>query len=546
MTTLSPPAPRKSNGLRPRASVYHFDGDKVLFVPQEDMWLVHEASKPTSIARRAGLCKDIWYSWKTEFSHLWAWLPDWLYGAKMPDDAPRTFRPPRGMSAFREHALVKGKDGIAAAAKRPDGSSVHDQAVRTWRDKYGPVLQWFPGWLVRGEDPPANVTVATAECVARCRRAFDYAAHCREAGLKQGDNYTEWIRKGQAPGLAWRWWLFSGKRPEGVFIILPALRRFKAERSARGICAGAEPAIDISTHTKWLRDPRLRAALQDAIRVAAAPGSPTWNTAPPDLHPDTKRCMWAYALAAKVKACCARAGLAWVKYEEMLAEATRLGAKDELLAYLNNAPEWQGGKARLVGLITPRLYVASQNMIDFKKVARAEFTRQNIWQIRARTPGFARWFLDWTEPGDFGGLKSDELHNGQAQDQGQEEATPVATPRPEPERQPPPPEPQGTEAPAAAPLTPRWDGETRTLYYGDTVCKVFRQKPGNQEIILRTFQDDGWPSRVDDPLTGKENVDPRQRLNDAARGLNRSQATKCLRFRCDGNQGIFWEPTGKT
>jgi hypothetical protein len=88
---------------------------------------------------------------------------------------------------------------------------------------------------------------------------------------------------------------------------------------------------------------------------------------------------------------------------------------------------------------------------------------------------------------------------------------------------------------------PKWDAETRTLHYGDQLVKKFRQPAANQETILSTFEDDGWPVRIDDPLTGNESGNPSQRRLDTIHALN-EQKVKCLHFTSDGNEGILWSP----
>jgi hypothetical protein len=91
-------------------------------------------------------------------------------------------------------------------------------------------------------------------------------------------------------------------------------------------------------------------------------------------------------------------------------------------------------------------------------------------------------------------------------------------------------------------VRPRWDAETRMLYYGDQVCKVFRRKPGHQETILSSFEKAGWPARIDDPLKGYT-VEPEARLNSTVYNLTHSQSH--IHFSCDGNRGILWQPAAR-
>jgi hypothetical protein len=89
--------------------------------------------------------------------------------------------------------------------------------------------------------------------------------------------------------------------------------------------------------------------------------------------------------------------------------------------------------------------------------------------------------------------------------------------------------------------TPVWDGARRELRLGAIVVKRFRQPAKNLETILAAFQEDAWPPRIDDPLPGGDNVDPRERLHNAVKRLNQ-QKVRLIRFQCDGTgQGILWE-----
>ena len=77
---------------------------------------------------------------------------------------------------------------------------------------------------------------------------------------------------------------------------------------------------------------------------------------------------------------------------------------------------------------------------------------------------------------------------------------------------------------------------------GDRVVKRFKHKSRNQEAILATFQEDGWPYRVYDPLSPIADCDPKRRLNDTIKGLNHHQENALIRFRGDGTgEAIIWE-----
>lgn len=94
-------------------------------------------------------------------------------------------------------------------------------------------------------------------------------------------------------------------------------------------------------------------------------------------------------------------------------------------------------------------------------------------------------------------------------------------------------------------VRPTWDVERHELRLGSTIVKQFKWRASNQEKILEAFEEEDWPPRIDDPLPQDPNIDPKRRLNDAIKSLNRKQKTPIVRFHGDGSgQGIFWELTG--
>lgn len=94
-------------------------------------------------------------------------------------------------------------------------------------------------------------------------------------------------------------------------------------------------------------------------------------------------------------------------------------------------------------------------------------------------------------------------------------------------------------APAAK---PHWDPELRKLYLGNHLVKRFKWPAMNQEAVLCAFQEEGWPERIDDPLPPQPEQDPKRRLADTIKCLNRKQATRLLHFRGDGTgEGVIWE-----
>jgi hypothetical protein len=89
---------------------------------------------------------------------------------------------------------------------------------------------------------------------------------------------------------------------------------------------------------------------------------------------------------------------------------------------------------------------------------------------------------------------------------------------------------------------PHWDGARRDLRLGDRLVKQFRLPAPNQELILAAFQEEGWPPVIDDPLPRQPGQDPKERLHETIKSLNRNQVNRLLRFRGNGDGcGIAWE-----
>ncbi len=96
--------------------------------------------------------------------------------------------------------------------------------------------------------------------------------------------------------------------------------------------------------------------------------------------------------------------------------------------------------------------------------------------------------------------------------------------------------------PSLLTLTPRWDDQRHELWLSSVLVKRFKSKAVNQESVLAAFQEEGWPSRIDDPLSPIADGDPKRRLSDAIKCLNRKQATSLIRFSGDGTgEGVLWD-----
>jgi hypothetical protein len=89
---------------------------------------------------------------------------------------------------------------------------------------------------------------------------------------------------------------------------------------------------------------------------------------------------------------------------------------------------------------------------------------------------------------------------------------------------------------------PRWDRQCRELWVGPLLVKRFRQPAVAQETVLSTFEEEGWPLRIDDPLPPLCDQEPKRRLHETIKSLNRNQVHPMLHFRGDGQGcGVRWE-----
>lgn len=92
---------------------------------------------------------------------------------------------------------------------------------------------------------------------------------------------------------------------------------------------------------------------------------------------------------------------------------------------------------------------------------------------------------------------------------------------------------------------PHWGAETRELRMNGQVVKRFKWHAVNQEAVLAVFEEEGWPVRIDDPLPPQPEQDPKRRLSDTIKCLNRKQKNELIHFHGDGTgEGVTWEFVG--
>lgn len=89
---------------------------------------------------------------------------------------------------------------------------------------------------------------------------------------------------------------------------------------------------------------------------------------------------------------------------------------------------------------------------------------------------------------------------------------------------------------------PHWDSELHNLYWQGQLVKHFKHEAPFQEAILEAFQSCNWTQYVVVMLPREEGINPKERLREAIKNLNRNCARN-LRFVQEGNGGrVAWQP----
>ena len=105
-------------------------------------------------------------------------------------------------------------------------------------------------------------------------------------------------------------------------------------------------------------------------------------------------------------------------------------------------------------------------------------------------------------------------------------------------------EPDNADSAAEGRFPPEFDPGLRELRWGDIVLKQFRQPADNQELILASFQELGWPPMIDDPLLrldGSDEIAARDRLRFTVKNLNRYMKHVVVKFHVHRNgRAVTW------
>ena len=82
---------------------------------------------------------------------------------------------------------------------------------------------------------------------------------------------------------------------------------------------------------------------------------------------------------------------------------------------------------------------------------------------------------------------------------------------------------------------PVWDSKSGELSIGDFVVKQFRWPAANQALILKAFQRQKWKTEIKDPLPRASGINPKVRLHDTIKCLNRNHLYGIVRFHGNGD-----------
>jgi hypothetical protein len=100
----------------------------------------------------------------------------------------------------------------------------------------------------------------------------------------------------------------------------------------------------------------------------------------------------------------------------------------------------------------------------------------------------------------------------------------------------------GEPRPGAVEVRPVWLHEPGELYWKDVCIKRLRNDAARQRLVLKAFEDQGWPKCLPDPLPPTKGCNRKKRLHDTVWSLN-SGLQGSIRFHVYGTGcGFRWEP----
>jgi hypothetical protein len=90
-------------------------------------------------------------------------------------------------------------------------------------------------------------------------------------------------------------------------------------------------------------------------------------------------------------------------------------------------------------------------------------------------------------------------------------------------------------------VLPVWKADCGELWFRGQLVKKFKQAAESQRAILDAFGEQNWTQAIDDPLTGKGDMDRKKRLENAVQGLNSHLRNPLVSFHViNAGEGIEW------
>src|SRR5258707_15584790 len=81
----------------------------------------------------------------------------------------------------------------------------------------------------------------------------------------------------------------------------------------------------------------------------------------------------------------------------------------------------------------------------------------------------------------------------------------------------------------------RWDKAGQEFWCGKKVVKEFPRTSTCQETILAGFERLHWPQCIDNPIPKSKETNPKRRLHDAVKRLNRHHVFQAISFQGNGD-----------
>ena len=88
---------------------------------------------------------------------------------------------------------------------------------------------------------------------------------------------------------------------------------------------------------------------------------------------------------------------------------------------------------------------------------------------------------------------------------------------------------------------PKWILKSKVLSFEGKIVKRFRKTAVDQFCVLDSFEESNWPNEMLDPLRPKEGIDPKKRVRDTKKNLNKGLINKTMKFGTNENgTGFVW------